>query len=88
MIRVREDGACYAYSRADGTAYVLRRDQYAGLLAAWMAGAAFWTGVTVYGSHVTLKLGDIVAVIDSSAANLRCGREDGTADEREDAFVV
>jgi hypothetical protein len=82
--RQRIDGACYAYSKNDGTAYALPRSEYAILLAHWMAGRAFYTGLSFYGGTITLKLGDIVAVSDAPPASLLDGRADQRANEEED----
>jgi hypothetical protein len=84
MIRERELGACYAYSKADGSAYRFARDEYARLHADWLAGKAFFTGRMLYGSTGTLKLGDIVAIIDTSSEELLAGLEDRRADEADD----
>jgi hypothetical protein len=85
-IRQRELGSCYAYSKADGSAYAFARDEYQPLLHEWMAGRAFFTGTSVYGSPLTVKLGDIVAVSDVSPEALEAQREDRKADERDDAI--
>ncbi len=87
MLRER-DGACYAYCKGGQTSYTLARSEYPRLLADWMAGKAFWTGLALYGSTVTLKLGDIVAVFDSPGDALRSGLEDRAADAREDALGI
>lgn len=85
-MRQREEGCCYAYSRADGSCYSLQRAEYPRLLADWMAGKAFFTGFAFYGSTITLKLGDIVAVADTSAEELALGAADRRADAKEDAL--
>lgn len=84
MIREREIGACYAYSRADGSAYRFQREEYTALRADWMAGKSFFTGQMLYGSLCTVKLGDIIAVVDTSAEQLMAGLADRRADEAED----
>ena len=86
MVRQREVGSCYAYSKADGSAYAFARDEYQPLLQEWMAGRAFFTGLSVYGSVLTVKLGDIVAVSDVSPEQMAAQREDRKADERDDAL--
>lgn len=86
MKRQREEGACYAYSKADGNAYTLQRGEYVRLKADWMAGKAFFTGLAFYGAEMTLRLGDIVAICDTTADHLAAAREDRSADEREDAI--
>jgi hypothetical protein len=85
QIRQREVGSCFAYSKADGSAYAFARDEYQPLLQEWMAGRAFFTGYSVYGSLLTVKLGDIVAVSDTSPEAMEMQREDRLADERDDA---
>lgn len=86
MMRQREDGVCYAYSKADGSQYVLARSEYPRLLQEWMAGKAFFTGMGFYGSTLTLKLGDIVAVSDFPTECTQAARKDQEADKREDAI--
>jgi hypothetical protein len=86
LIRQREIGSCFAYSRADGSAYAFARDEYAPLLNDWMMGRAFFTGASVWGSPLTVKLGDIVAVSDVSPESMAAQREDRKADERDDAL--
>ena len=84
MIRQRERGACYAYSKADGSAYALPRSEYSRLVSEWMAGRAFFEGPGYYGGTIHLKLGDIVAVTDTPAAALMAGRADQRSNEDED----
>lgn len=86
MRRQREDGVVYAYCKSDGSAYGFAREEHAALKAAWMAGKAFYEGHGFYGSPLTVKLGDIVAIIDASAEELAAQRADKAADEREDAI--
>jgi hypothetical protein len=83
-IRLREEGACYAYSRADGSAYSFARSEFDALRTAWMKGEAFFTGTLLYGSTGTVKLGDIVAVVDSSAEHILAGLADHRANEIDD----
>ena len=84
MIRQRELGACYAYSKADGSAYAIPRADYPRLLAEWMIGRAFYTGQSYYGGTITLKLADIVAVCDTPPEAMAMGRADKRADEEDD----
>lgn len=84
MIRERELGACYAYSRADGSAYRYDRSEYVALLAAWQAGKAFFTGRGLYGSAITIKLGDIIAVTHTTAEQLAAALADRRADDEDD----
>jgi hypothetical protein len=86
LIRQREVGACFAYSKADGSAYAFARDEFQPLLQEWMSGRAFYAGLSVYGSPLTVKLGDIVAVSDVSPEALAAQRDDRKADERDDAL--
>lgn len=85
-MRQREDGACFAYSKSDGACFVLPRSEHARLKQEWMAGRAFFEWRAFYGSALTLKLGDIVAICDSSAEQLQSGRSDAAEDKREDAI--
>lgn len=84
MMRQREEGACYAYSKADGSAYSLPRSEYPRLVSEWMAGRAFFQGQGFYGATVHLKLGDIVAVADTPAEAMAASRADKRMDEDED----
>lgn len=86
MRRQREEGAVFAYCKSDGSAYALTRDQHAAVKSAWMAGKAFYEGTGFYGSPLTIKLGDIVALIDASAETLAAQRADVAADKMEDAI--
>lgn len=86
--RQREAGCCYAYSKADGSCYAIARGEYARLLEEWMAGRAFWTGQGFYGARLTLRLGDIVAVADSSPESIMGRLADIRADEHDDALEV
>jgi hypothetical protein len=85
-LRQREEGACYAYSRADGSSYSLRRSEHARLKVEWMAGRAFFTGLGFYGSELTLKLGDIVAISDVAPEHIASATEDQRANESDDAL--
>lgn len=85
-MRQRDEGACYAYSKSDGSSYSLQRSEHARLKADWMAGKAFFTGVGFYGSELTLKLGDIVAVSDVAPEHIIASLDDQRANEREDAI--
>lgn len=86
MKRQREEGVCFAYSKADGSCYTIDRAEYPRLLADWMAGKAFWTGLAFYGSTITLKLGDICAVSDCLTEHMTARRQDEDADKAEDAI--
>lgn len=86
MRRQREDGVCWAYSKHDASSFALDRSEYPRLLAEWMAGRAFFTGLAFYGSTITLKLGDISAVVDSPPETMQAARDDAEADKREDAI--
>lgn len=88
MPRQREDGACYAYSKADGSAYALPRSEYPRLLAEWMAGRAFFVGSSFYGATMALKLGDIVAVSDEPPESLAAARADRADNERDDTILA
>lgn len=85
-MRQREDGACFAYSKGDGSCFVLPRAEHQRLRTEWMAGKAFFDGRGFYGSAITIRLGDIAAVSESDPDMLRCAREDAAADAREDAI--
>lgn len=85
MKRQREEGCCYAYNKCDSS-WSLARSEYQRLLADWMAGKAFFTGVAFYGSAITLKLGDIVAVADVEPEHMALRVADTAADEAEDAI--
>jgi hypothetical protein len=87
-IRQREVGSCYAWSKADGSAYAFARDEYQELLQEWMAGRAFFTGLTIYGAPLTVKLGDIVAVSDVSPDAMMAQRDDRLADARDEELTT
>jgi hypothetical protein len=87
-MRQRDDGACHAYSKADGSCYGLQRSEYPRLLAEWMAGRAFFIGIGFYGSTLALKLGDIVAVSDCSPESLAADRQDQAQNDSEDALSI
>lgn len=86
MSRMRDEGAAYAYSKSDGSAYVFGRNEFSRLKSDWMAGKAFFEGTGFYGSPVIIKLGDIVALIDESAESMAAGRADKKEDARQDAI--
>ena len=83
-MRQRESGACFAYRRADGKAYLFSRAEYTRLKADWMAGKAFFEGIGFYGSSMVVKLGDVVAIVDETSEALAAWRADLAADKRED----
>ena len=85
-MRVREDGACFAYSKSDGNAYMFQRSEFPRLKADWMAGKAFFEGMGFYGSVVVVKLGDIVGVLDETPEAMAASRSDKAADKKEDAI--
>ena len=82
MSRVSEDGACYAYTKRDGTAFVLPRSEHDRLKRDWMAGKAFFEGFGFYGGAITIKLGDI----DSSPQSLAAAAQDEARKRQEEAF--
>lgn len=86
MKRQREDGCVFAYCKSDGSAYAFPRQQHEALKSAWMAGKAFYEGSGFYGAPLTVKLGDIVAIIDASPETLAAQRADVAADKAEDAI--
>lgn len=86
MRRQRETGACYAYSKSDGSAYVLSRSEYPRLKSDWMAGKAFFEGVGFYGSPIVIRLGDIIGIIEELPEAMAAARADKAADRQEDAL--
>lgn len=83
--RLRAVGCAWAHAKYRDAAYPLPRAEFAALRDAWMAGAAFYVGTSVYGAPLILRLGDIVAIEDASPECMRARRESDFADEREDA---
>ena len=86
-MRQRELGACFAYSKSDGNAYVFHRSEYPRLKADWMAGKAFFEGRGFYGSVVIVKLGDIIGVIDEIPDAMAACRADKAEDKKEDEIL-
>lgn len=86
--RLREVGCAWAHSKYRDAAYPIPRADFTALREAWMAGAAFYTGRSVYGAPLILRLGDIVAIEDASPEAMRARRESDLADEREDAMSL
>lgn len=86
MKRQREEGACYAYSKSDGNAYLFDAAEFPRLKADWMAGKAFFEGAGFYGSPVVVKLGDIVAIIQESPDSMAASRADRAEERKEDAL--
>ena len=54
--------ACLVWVKAHETAWAVIASDYPELLAAWQGGRAFWSGTTVTGHPITLKLADVVCV--------------------------
>lgn len=46
----------------DGSAWLVPAESHDSVLAAWMGGKAFWTGVGVFGEALAIKLADITGV--------------------------
>jgi hypothetical protein len=69
----RDTGYTSATIKGDG-AYALHPEEYERLLADWMAGKAFWTGRAYCGDTVTIKLGQIEAVIRATPEGLAAAR--------------
>ena len=57
----QRDGDCRAFTK-DSSCYSFARECYQPLLDAWMAGKAFYTGKSIYGSPMTVKLSCIEGV--------------------------
>jgi len=57
-----EIGGTSAWGRLDEGAYRLHPSEYKRLKGEWMAGAAFFVGVDLYGDEIVLKLGSISAI--------------------------
>lgn len=85
-MRQREDGVVLAYSKSDGSCFVLPRYEYARFKQEWMAGRAFWTGTGFYGGEVVIKLGDIVGLNEADPESIAARLADTRADAREDAL--
>lgn len=85
-MRQREDGVCFAYSKGDGSAFVLPRSEFHRLKQDLMAGKAFFEGAGFYGGTVVIKLGDINGLNDLSAEAMKASRDDTAADKAEDAI--
>lgn len=83
MRRKRELGALYVYTKG-GITFLLQRECGESLRNDWSAGKAFYTGTGFYGSLLTMKLAEVVAVLDESAESMAAGRADHDADARED----
>lgn len=84
MIRQRELGSCYIYCKGDGACFALARSEYDAVLDAWKSGAPFFTGTDIYGKTATLRLLDVVGIVDASPESLTAHREDQRADESDD----
>lgn len=82
MSTVRQrDGVCRAYTK-DGSSYCFRRECYQGLLDAWMAGRAFYTGVGPFGEPVTVKLACVEGVADFSPECVAACDEDAAEEKK------
>lgn len=88
-MRQREDGVTLAYTKHDGPCFVLPFDAYDRLKTEWASlPFAFFSGTNFYGAPITIKLGDIVAVTQLTAEQLKAARDDSQEDDREDALHV
>ena len=84
MSTIRQrDGDCRAFTM-DGSSYSLRREDYEPLLAAWMAGNAFFTGHTTYGAPVTIKLSRVEGVMDCSPEIVAIADDDAREERKEE----
>lgn len=86
MRRQREIGTCRAYCRDGNCCFELSPENYEPLLAAWMAGKAFYQGTGFFGELLTIKLGGIDGVEHSTPEQLAELRAARAADKADDAI--
>ena len=79
-----EIGCTQIYLKEDPDPFQLHPDEYSKVREAWMKGEAFYTGRDCYGEAVTLKLGQVVAISESTAAVRAQAREDRKTDKMRD----
>jgi hypothetical protein len=60
----------------DGGAWCFPTQELPSAMAAWTAGAAFWTGIDCWGAAVTLRLMNIVAISHRTAEAIAAHAED------------
>ena len=83
-MKLRDEGACFVYSKSSKRPYILPRSDFERFKTAWMAGKAFYEGVGFYGSPLVLKLGDVVGVINDIPESMAAAKDDYSEGERED----
>ena len=85
-MRLQDEGACFVYCKSTKRPYLLPRADYARIKAEWMAGRAFYEGSGFYGSPLTLKLGDVVGLINDTPQAMKAAQADYEEGEEEDKF--
>jgi hypothetical protein len=83
----RDTGYTSACIKGSNSAYALEPDEYKSLLADWMAGKAFWTGRAYHGDTVTIKLGQIEAVIRATPEGQAASRAEDDENRTDDMVM-
>lgn len=84
MIRRREVGCTYLWSKAGGEPSTLPHVVYDRVVEAWKRGEAFFDGVDLYGGRVSMKLADIVMISESTPETIALARAANKQDRADD----
>lgn len=81
---VDEEPHVIVIHRGSNRGTLLAWHEYESVRSAWMAGAAFWTGVDGFGNACDVKLGDVVAIIAWNEQGLERLAADQEAERQRD----
>jgi hypothetical protein len=70
MMALQREGPHFLGVSRDGSSWMLRAQDAAWFRGEWMRGAAFWQGVDLWEQPVTVKLADVVGMIEKSAESI------------------
>ncbi len=74
-IRERE-GFTRFFVKATAEGFTVRAADYERMLSEWKAGRAFFDGIDCYGDPLTVKLGDVIAIVLATPAGIERYDED------------
>lgn len=86
--RKRDHGYTAAYVKGGEACCALDPAEYPALLDAWMRGAAFFTGRDFHGDEITVKLGQIEAVLLNTPEGMAASRAENDAERSDDALGI
>lgn len=62
QLRLRREMPHFRAMCRDGQAWALSMDGFESCCEAWMAGKPFWSGMTIWGEAIDIKLADVVGI--------------------------